>query len=345
MAFELADAVLEKFGGDSLAETRRQPSTLRGRARRDRLPGRHAGRRARPWSDASSPAGSACRSSTSTPRSSSRKASPVTGDLRGRGRGRVPGDSRPPRSSRPALTTRRSSRAAAASCSSPRTASPFATPAQWSTSTCRSSCCASACGPPRTGRLIREEGDLERLLDGPRPALPGVRRPRRRRQRHAGRGRRRDRRGAALVRVTVPIAGRAYDVVIGAGVLDDAARHLPAAAGRRPAPSWWPTAGVAERWFERLSPRLVRPRDLASVLLTVPAGEDGEDPRTCTAPSCTSSRPRRRTATTWSWRSAAARSAISQDSSLRRTCGACRSCRCRRRSPRRSTPRSAGRRP
>lgn len=77
-----------------------------------------------------------------------------------------------------------------------------------------------------------------------------------------------------MVRVTVPIAERSYDVVIGAGVLDDAAAHLPPLPGATRA---FVVADrtVAERWFERLSKALVE-RDLTCVLLTVPAGEDAK---------------------------------------------------------------------
>ena len=77
-----------------------------------------------------------------------------------------------------------------------------------------------------------------------------------------------------MVRVTVPIAERSYDVVIGAGVLDDANRHLPSLPGATRA-FVVADRGVAERWFERLS-RALSERDLASMLLTVPSGEDAK---------------------------------------------------------------------
>ena len=75
-------------------------------------------------------------------------------------------------------------------------------------------------------------------------------------------------------RVTVPIAGRPYDVVIGSGVVDGAAGHLPELPKARHA---FVVADrvVADRWFERLATAL-EPRDLGSVLLTVPAGEEAK---------------------------------------------------------------------
>jgi 3-dehydroquinate synthase len=74
-----------------------------------------------------------------------------------------------------------------------------------------------------------------------------------------------------LVRVTVPIAGRSYDVVIGGGVLDRAGEHLPSLPGATRA-FVVADRGVADRWFDRLSKGLTE-RDLACVLLTVPPGE------------------------------------------------------------------------
>jgi len=77
-----------------------------------------------------------------------------------------------------------------------------------------------------------------------------------------------------LERVTVPIPGRSYDVVIGTGVVAGAAEHLPA----------FPKAArafvvadrsVADRWFEPLSAALGL-RALHAVLLAVPAGEDAK---------------------------------------------------------------------
>ena len=77
-----------------------------------------------------------------------------------------------------------------------------------------------------------------------------------------------------MVRVTVPIAERSYEVVIGAGVLDDAAALLPPLPGASRAFVVADRA-VAERWFERLSSALSE-YPLACVQLTVPAGEDAK---------------------------------------------------------------------
>jgi 3-dehydroquinate synthase len=77
-----------------------------------------------------------------------------------------------------------------------------------------------------------------------------------------------------LVRVSVPLAGRAYEVVIGSGVIDDAAAHLPelpkASTGFVVA-----DREVAGRWFDRLG-AAITVRGLTPVLLTVPAGEDAK---------------------------------------------------------------------
>jgi 3-dehydroquinate synthase len=77
-----------------------------------------------------------------------------------------------------------------------------------------------------------------------------------------------------LERVTVPIPGRSYDVVVGSGVIADAGAHLPE----------FPKAaqafvvadrGVADAWFAPLSDSLDE-RGLHAVLLTVPAGEEAK---------------------------------------------------------------------
>jgi 3-dehydroquinate synthase len=77
-----------------------------------------------------------------------------------------------------------------------------------------------------------------------------------------------------LVRVTVPIPGRSYDVVVGAGMIAHATEHLPE----------FPKAatvfvvadrGVADRWFDPLAGSL-RERGWAAVPLTVPPGEDAK---------------------------------------------------------------------
>jgi 3-dehydroquinate synthase len=74
-----------------------------------------------------------------------------------------------------------------------------------------------------------------------------------------------------LVRVTVPIPGRAYDVVIGAGVLGEASLHLP---GFPKATRAFVVADhdVVDRYFASLAASLGT-AGLDAVLLTVPAGE------------------------------------------------------------------------
>jgi 3-dehydroquinate synthase len=77
-----------------------------------------------------------------------------------------------------------------------------------------------------------------------------------------------------LVRVTVPIPGRSYQVTIGSDVIARAGDHLPDL----------PEAGqafvvvdrvVADAWFDRLAEALSG-RGMAAVPLTVPAGEDAK---------------------------------------------------------------------
>jgi 3-dehydroquinate synthase len=74
-------------------------------------------------------------------------------------------------------------------------------------------------------------------------------------------------------RVTVPIAGRPYDVVIGAAVLDAAADHLPALS----ATTAFVVADrtIAPALFPRLETALAR-AGVKGMLLTVPAGEDAK---------------------------------------------------------------------
>jgi len=74
-----------------------------------------------------------------------------------------------------------------------------------------------------------------------------------------------------LVRVTVPIPGRSYDVVVGAGVLGEAALHLP---GFPKAERAFVVAdqGIVDRWFGTLATGLTA-AGLDVVLLTVPSGE------------------------------------------------------------------------
>jgi 3-dehydroquinate synthase len=77
-----------------------------------------------------------------------------------------------------------------------------------------------------------------------------------------------------LVRVTVPVAGRSYDVVIGAGTLERAGSLLPELPGAETA---FVVADreVSERWFAPLASSLEE-RALGAVLLSVPAGESAK---------------------------------------------------------------------
>jgi 3-dehydroquinate synthase len=77
-----------------------------------------------------------------------------------------------------------------------------------------------------------------------------------------------------LVRVTVPIPERAYDVVIGRGLLVDAARHLPAFPGATRAFVIADRA-VVDRVFGSLADGLAQ-AGLDAVLLTVPSGEEAK---------------------------------------------------------------------
>ena len=74
-----------------------------------------------------------------------------------------------------------------------------------------------------------------------------------------------------MVRVSVPIEGRPYDVVVGAGVMGEASAHLPELpkAERAFVVS---DRTVADLWFDELA-RALRDRRLDPVLLAVPSGE------------------------------------------------------------------------
>ena len=266
------------------------------------------------------------------------------GDLRRRRRGRVPraggggaGEGRRARPGRGLVRRRRRAR-------SRRTASRFATPASRCTWTCRSTSCSERVRPgagpaadPRGGRPRAPAG-------GARAALPGVRRPRRRRQRArparsptrswrsfvGPRDRRRSRAGLRRGRR----AGRDRDGGPHLRELPGGRARLRGGRSRR-----WPTGGSSG------SPTGCAARGLAARAAHRAGRRGGEDAATSTGRCCTSWRPRRRIATTSWWRWAAERWATWPGSSPRPTCGACRSCRCRRRSWRRSTPRSVARRP
>jgi 3-dehydroquinate synthase len=77
-----------------------------------------------------------------------------------------------------------------------------------------------------------------------------------------------------LVRVTVPMPGRPYDVTIGTDVIATAADHLPALseAGQAFVVA---DRSVADAWFAPLAASLAR-RALQTVLLAVPSGEDAK---------------------------------------------------------------------
>ncbi len=77
-----------------------------------------------------------------------------------------------------------------------------------------------------------------------------------------------------MERVTVPIPGRSYDVVIGSGVVASASDHLPDFP--RAAQAFVVAdRGVADSWFGPLAASLAL-RDLHAVLLAVPAGEEAK---------------------------------------------------------------------
>ena len=77
-----------------------------------------------------------------------------------------------------------------------------------------------------------------------------------------------------MVRVTVPIPGRAYDVVVGTGVIEAAGEHLPGFPDARTVFVVSDRA-VSDRWFEPLAVSLDR-RGLAAVPLAVPPGEEAK---------------------------------------------------------------------
>jgi 3-dehydroquinate synthase len=77
-----------------------------------------------------------------------------------------------------------------------------------------------------------------------------------------------------LERVTVPIPERSYEVVIGSGVVTDAAEHLPDLGAAAQAFVVADRA-VSERWLGPLAQALSR-RGLHPVALTVPSGEDAK---------------------------------------------------------------------
>ena len=77
-----------------------------------------------------------------------------------------------------------------------------------------------------------------------------------------------------MVRVSVPIPGRTYEVVIGSDVMERAAELLPDLPGASAAFIVSDRA-VADQWFEPLAESF-RALGLSVVPLTVPAGEDAK---------------------------------------------------------------------
>jgi 3-dehydroquinate synthase len=80
-----------------------------------------------------------------------------------------------------------------------------------------------------------------------------------------------------LVRVTVPVPGRAYDVTIGSGILASAQEHLPDLSGATTA------FVISDRTVSDLHlavlAKAIEDRGLASVLLLVPEGEEAKSLR------------------------------------------------------------------
>ncbi|MBA3364008.1 MAG: 3-dehydroquinate synthase [Actinobacteria bacterium] len=77
-----------------------------------------------------------------------------------------------------------------------------------------------------------------------------------------------------MVRVTVPLSGRAYEVTIGPGIIANAQEHLPDLSGATTAFVVSDRA-VSDLYYEPLA-KAVEDRGLATVLLLVPAGEEAK---------------------------------------------------------------------
>jgi 3-dehydroquinate synthase len=80
-----------------------------------------------------------------------------------------------------------------------------------------------------------------------------------------------------LVRVTVPVPGRAYQVTIGSGILASAQEHLPELTGASTA-FVVSDRVVSDLYLESLD-RAIADRGLATVLLLVPEGEEAKSLR------------------------------------------------------------------
>ncbi len=84
-----------------------------------------------------------------------------------------------------------------------------------------------------------------------------------------------------MERVTVPVPGRAYDVVTASGLLERAAEHIPD-LGVAERAFVVADAAVVQRWFAPLEASL-RSRGLHPLLLPVPSGEDAKTLQVYTA--------------------------------------------------------------
>ncbi len=84
-----------------------------------------------------------------------------------------------------------------------------------------------------------------------------------------------------MVRVTVEVPGRSYDVAIGSGLLEEAGRHMPELPKAERA-FVVADQNVSGRYFERLASRLAA-RGLAAVLLGVQEGEEAKTLQVATA--------------------------------------------------------------
>ena len=143
--------------------------------------------------------------------------------------------------------------------------------------------------------------------------------------------------------VDVALGSRAYDIVIGRGLLAELGARIAALQARRRAPRSSPTRPSRRVISAAARSRARRGRHRASTPIVVPPGEAIEELAHAASTSATGCSTRGSSATTWWSRSAAAWSAISRASRRRSCAAASTSCRCRPRCWRRSIPRSAAR--
>ena len=116
-----------------------------------------------------------------------------------------------------------------------------------------------------------------------------------------------DRGGAALVRVTVPVPGRPYDVTIGAGVIAGLRQPPARPARRRDTAFVVADRAVADAWFAPLGDRARGPRAACRAPASCPPGEEAKTLQVYETPAASAGDARRRTVTTSSSRSGAAR--------------------------------------